>query len=894
MPTFRARPRRPPRSPGRTWRRKPGTLRRSLIALVLVPVLGLLGLMAYAVDEQAGRDRAAAAAADDVAAAVALDTLRAAVAREVVPVLGQAVLDDPRTAASVGVDEGAVATLSTLARPTLSGQSATVRDATDAAVRHAQSTTAAAVARRAAVTVERLRGDARDGDLGTVFAGYRRVSTDLAGRVSALLQRARAQGLDARATRALTDLELVSRASALAGVEVPLFFAASAGSGLDRTSTREAFLQAWGGYRAASADVVSQGSPELAAQWRSATTGTVAAAVDEPLRLAARTGQTPPLPGLVGLAAANGARDTAVRAVVVDTGERARQRALGPAETARRTLWVLVAACTLLVLGTLAAALLTRRWIALPLSRLAEQSRAVSDGELVDVEEGGPLEVRTVARGLAAAVDTLRRVRDQAQAVADGALDADVVTRPVHGPLGAVVHASVRQMVGALREREQLQEVLAHQASHDALTQLPNRAQASELIDAALHRMARHDGRVGLLFVDLDHFKAVNDTHGHAAGDELLRVVSARMAGCLRGGDVVARLGGDEFVVVVEQVEDEGGLVDLGTRLIAAVCAPVDLSGRRTGVRVRVGASVGVATSPPGGCPAERLLREADAAAYRAKAAGRGTVEVFDDALRHDIAHRTDLERALRAGLDGGELVLHYQPVLDLRTESVRSVEALVRWDRPGAGLLAPDSFVPVAEGSDLVCDLGRWALSTAAAQLAAWDAEGGALAGVTAAVNVSGRHLAQPRLLGDVAVACAGAGIAPERLTVEITETVLVDEPTAREHLRALRALGVRVALDDFGTGYTSIGQLSRLPVDVLKIDRSFVASPDRAHADLVRLLIGAAHSFSLGVVAEGVEEAGQLGALRAAGCDAAQGWLLGRPRPATELSALATAARG
>ncbi|MEW9264012.1 EAL domain-containing protein [Kineococcus endophyticus] len=890
-----ARTRRPSRRVAALLRGRAGTLRRSLIALVLVPVLGLVGLMAYAVDEQARRAQTAETAADDVAAAVALDAVRAAVAREVVPVLGQAVLDDPRTAASVGVDQDAVTSLSSLARPTLAGQALTVSRDTDGALDEARRNEGSrALAESTAATVAQLRTGARGGDLDAVFAGYQRVTDELATRVSTLLQSARAQGLDEEGTRALADLQLVSRASALAGVEVPLYFAATAGDGAERTANREAFLQAWGGYRAASADVLSQGSPGLAAAWRAATTGAAARAVDDPLDEGARQVTDASLESFVGLAAANTARDTAVRAVVEETGETARELAVGPVDRAQATLRLLVGACSVIVLGTLAAALLLRRWIALPLSRLAEQARAVSDGELVDVEEGGPVEVRTVARGLAVAVANLRRVRDQAQAVADGALDADVVTRPVHGPLGEVVHASVRQMVVALQERERLQAVLAHQASHDALTELPNRAQASELIDASLHRMARHDGRVGLLFVDLDHFKAVNDTHGHAAGDELLRVVSARMAGCLRGGDVVARLGGDEFVVVVEQVEDEGGLVDLGTRLIDAVCTPVELSGRHTGVRVRVGASVGVAISPVGGCSAERLLREADAAAYRAKAAGRGTVEVFDDALRRDIAHRTDLEHALRAGLEDGELVLHYQPVLDLRTDSVRSVEALVRWDRPGAGLLGPDAFIPVAEASDLVCDLGRWALMTAAAQLAAWDAEGGDLAGITAAVNVSGRHLAQPRLLGDVAVACAGAGIAPDRLTIEITETVLVDEPTAREHLRALRALGVRVALDDFGTGYTSIGQLSRLPVDTLKIDRSFVASRDQAHADLVRLVIGAAHSFSLGVVAEGVEEDDQLLALRDAHCDAAQGYLLGRPRSAVELRALATAGRG
>lgn len=600
----------------------------------------------------------------------------------------------------------------------------------------------------------------------------------------------------------------------------------------------------------------------------------------------------------MGLTTANGTRDEALRTLVRATGERAVDRAREPAAAARRALGLLVGLCSLIVAGTLAAALLLRRWVAVPLRRLAEQARSVSDGDLVNVEESGPLEVRTVARGLAAAVDNLRRVRDQARAVADGALDAEVVRRPVHGPLGEVVHASVLQMVGALRERELLQEVLAHQASHDALTGLPNRTHATELVAAALARSTRHDGRVGLLFVDLDHFKTVNDTHGHAAGDELLRVVAGRMAGALRGGDAPARLGGDEFVVVVEHVDDEARLVDLGTRVIAAVSAPVELSGRHAGVRVRVGASVGVAVSPAGGGSAERLLLEADAAAYRAKAAGRGTVAVFDDALRRDIARRTQLEGALRAGLDAGQLVLHYQPVVDLRTGAVRSVEALVRWDRPGHGLVGPDAFVPVAEDSDLVCEVGRWALSRAAEQLAAWDADGGELAGVNAAVNVSGRHLAQPRLLGDVALACAGAGIVPERLTVEITETVLFDEPTAREHLRALRALGVRVALDDFGTGYTSIGQLSRLPVDTLKIDRSFVASHEDAHTDLVRLVIGAAHSFSLGVVAEGVEEAGQLEALRAADCDAAQGFWLSRPLPAeqlaAQLSATAAAARG
>jgi EAL domain-containing protein (putative c-di-GMP-specific phosphodiesterase class I) len=223
--------------------------------------------------------------------------------------------------------------------------------------------------------------------------------------------------------------------------------------------------------------------------------------------------------------------------------------------------------------------------------------------------------------------------------------------------------------------------------------------------------------------------------------------------------------------------------------------------------------------------------------------------------------------------------------VLDLDTGRTKSVEALVRWQRPGHGLIPPDAFIPVAETSSLVCDLGRWALAEATRQLVRWDAEGGHRAGLDVAVNISGRHLAQAHLLDDVADALGESGIAPSRLTIEITETVLVDEPLALEHLRSLRELGVRVAIDDFGTGYTSIGQLSRLPVDVLKIDRSFVASSEAGNGDLVRLLISAAHSFSLGVVAEGVEEDDQLSALLAASCDAAQGYLFARPVPASEL---------
>ncbi|NAZ78178.1 diguanylate cyclase, partial [Kineococcus sp. T13] len=576
-----------------------GSLQRSLLALVLVPLVGLVGLVGYAVQEQAERAGAAAAATDEVRSAVALDVVRAAVAQEVVPVLGRAVLGDPATAASVGLDGASLAALPTSAGADLGARLSAAQRTTDEAVAAAGTTGAAARAAAAGREVRRLRAQSGDGDLSAVFGGYRGLVARLAVRVGDHLQRASAAGLDDAGTRAVADLQRISRASSLASVEVPLYFSSLTTSGEERLEDRAAFLSTWGGYAVAATEVTSLSSPRSAARWTGVVSTPEAVRLEALLRTAAlQDGSLEPAQFLA-LTEADSARDAALGAVVARTGADAVTAAGGPAREARDTLRVLVAVCALLVAGTLAAALLLRRWIAAPLGRLAAQARAVSDGELLDVEESGPAEVRTVARGLAAAVDNLRRVRDQAQAVADGALDADVVHRPVHGPLGEVVHDSVRRMVGALSERERLQADLAHQASHDALTGLPNRAQALLLVEAALHRAARSGGRIGLLFVDLDHFKAVNDTHGHSAGDELLRVLAARMAACLRGGDVVARLGGDEFVVLVEGGDGraagtaDAALVDLGRRLIDAVSEPVALSGRHAGAQVRVGASVG-------------------------------------------------------------------------------------------------------------------------------------------------------------------------------------------------------------------------------------------------------------------------------------------------------------
>jgi len=448
----------------------------------------------------------------------------------------------------------------------------------------------------------------------------------------------------------------------------------------------------------------------------------------------------------------------------------------------------------------------------------------------------------------------------------------------------ARMYAAIQEIVASNLQRDQLQDDLVHQAAHDSLTLLANRVRVLELVTAALHRGQRSGTPVGLLFIDLDGFKAVNDSFGHRSGDDVLRETATRLRTLVRAGDTVGRLGGDEFVVLVEPLDSAAELLDLADRLIAAVAAPIETAGGR----VTVGASIGVAVSLDGSTDAGQLLHHADIAAYRAKAGGRGRAEVFDDALRHELDERAALEAAIEVALATDEFLLHYQPVVNLLTGAVHGYEALIRWERPGHGLVPPDSFIPVAERSNLICDIDRWVLRHALRQLREWTrASPEQYAGVTLAVNISGRHLASPSIVPDVVTALEEAGVAPTQLVLEITETVLVDEPGAVSHLRALRALGVVISIDDFGTGYTSIGQLQHLDVDVLKIDRSFIGSHSPGTHELVTLMINAAHAFGLHVVAEGVEDDEQLAPLRHMLCDSGQGYLFGRPAPAAAITA-------
>jgi diguanylate cyclase (GGDEF)-like protein len=444
---------------------------------------------------------------------------------------------------------------------------------------------------------------------------------------------------------------------------------------------------------------------------------------------------------------------------------------------------------------------------------------------------------------------------------------------------------TIKEITTTASQRDQLQGDLSHQAAHDSLTGLANRANVLELIAGALHRGQRAGTTSGLLFIDLDHFKVVNDTHGHQGGDEVLRVCADRMRASVRDGDTVGRLGGDEFVVLMEGLQAELDAVDLADRVLAALREPIALGGRV----VSVNASAGISFSLDAGTDVARLLHEADVANYRAKSAGRGRSQVFSDALRRELAEQSELEAALVRALEQGEFELYYQPVVALETGVIDGYEALIRWHRPGHEVQPPDSFIPIAEKSDLICAIDRWVLREATRQLATWtEREPTRYADLTVAVNISGRHLAEAGIVTDVREALAASGLPAHRLALEITETVLVDVPTAIAHLEMLRRDGVSISIDDFGTGYTSIGQLHRLPVDTLKIDRQFVTSTAPGAAELLSLMINAAHSSGLLVVAEGVEEATQLAVLRDLPVASVQGYLFARPRSAREMGDL------
>ena len=446
------------------------------------------------------------------------------------------------------------------------------------------------------------------------------------------------------------------------------------------------------------------------------------------------------------------------------------------------------------------------------------------------------------------------------------------VTNLLHVPsvAGLVLNTS------DISERKSLEDQLVHEAFHDPLTSLANRALFHDRLGQALVRGHRHPHQVAVLFCDLDGFKAVNDGYGHANGDRLLAEVAERLRACVRPGDTVARLGGDEFGILLGDTAGESEAFAVAERIREALRKPIVILGRD----VFVSASVGIAASDDEGDTPDSLLSDADLAMYRAKARGVGGYERFNVAMR-PTSDAVDLGNDLHQALPRGELVVHYQPVYALRGGGVAGMEALVRWQHPQRGLLAADHFVPIAERSRLILDLGRWVLGEACRQTAQLKRQGYLAPDAFVAVNVSGRHVHDPSLVDDVERALESSGLDPRTLLLEMTESVLIEhsEETLAT-LGALKRLGARLAIDDFGTGYSSLSYVHRLPVDVLKIDQSFLEQVgDDGRTGLAEWIVRIGHALGLVTVAEGIERAGQLDSLRTTHCDLGQGFLLCRP---------------
>jgi diguanylate cyclase (GGDEF)-like protein len=439
--------------------------------------------------------------------------------------------------------------------------------------------------------------------------------------------------------------------------------------------------------------------------------------------------------------------------------------------------------------------------------------------------------------------------------------------------------------------REKTRE-LSYQAMHDTLTGLPNRALVLDRAEQMLARVARSPSLVaGALYVDVDGFKHVNDKLGHAAGDQLLRVVGERLQSVVRAEDTVGRLGGDEFVVLVEAPRGSDAHDTLAERLIEVLRTPVESDDGRQllSVTASVGLAIGSYTSP------DQLLRDADLALYAAKAEGKDRYVLYDTSLDRSAEDRAELELDLGAAVLEQQFFLDYQPIFDLATRRVMAVEALLRWRHPERGIVPPNEFIPLAEESGLIVPIGRWVLGEACEQAARWQRSGLAL-GIS--VNVSAFQLGRQSFAGEVREALADSGLAASLLTLEITETAFMrDFATASERLQEIRAIGVQVAIDDFGTGYASLASLQRMPVDVLKVDRSFVAAledVDGHGRELLEAILGVGHALSLQIVAEGIELESQMTTLRELGCEMAQGFLMGRPSSAEAIEELLDAAHG
>ena len=433
-----------------------------------------------------------------------------------------------------------------------------------------------------------------------------------------------------------------------------------------------------------------------------------------------------------------------------------------------------------------------------------------------------------------------------------------------------------------ITEKCQAEQKITWLARHDTLTEIANRFHFRETLDSWFQELQPGDG-FALHWIDLDHFKAINDTLGHPAGDALLKSVAKRLRGILRGPDVVARLGGDEFAIIQSGVTTEAQAAKLAKRVLRAIGEPHHVLGRK----VSVGASIGIVLAPSQGRDADELLKNADLALYRAKASGRGDYAFFKSELDQKMAQRWSMEGDLRSALAERQLELYYQPIVELQKNGVTGFEALMRWHHPLLGMVPPSTFIPLAEQTGLIVEMGAWALKQACQEAATWPEH------IKVTVNLSSVQFEHGDLYKDIKDALSFSGLSPDRLELEITESVLLrDDPKTHKLLHKLRSLGVKFALDDFGTAYASLSYLRSFPFDKIKIDRTFIADLDNPKRKdciaIIHAVAGLAKQMQMSTVAEGVETLDQLKTVTLAGCEEVQGFYFSKPVPAGEVKSV------
>jgi diguanylate cyclase (GGDEF)-like protein/PAS domain S-box-containing protein len=520
----------------------------------------------------------------------------------------------------------------------------------------------------------------------------------------------------------------------------------------------------------------------------------------------------------------------------------------------------------------------------------------IAAGEMVVTEmrgrrkDGTAIWVRATGRQATGAADSVdvvwifedvteRHSAEQALRQAHDVLEQRVLERT------SELSSTNQQLQAEIFERLQAEQRIWHIAHHDGLTGLPNRTLLQDRLEQALTQAGRAGSRVAVIFLDLDRFKAINDTLGHGVGDELLKHVAGRLSAVVRATDTVSRLGGDEFVIVMSGIAGPEDAATAAQKVIDALAMAVDIEGHS----LRATPSLGIALFPDDGTAPLQLMKNADTAMYHAKARGRNTYEFFTARLNAETEHAFTLEQRLRQAIEAGHLRLHYQPLVDMATRKVASLEALLRWDDPERGIVLPGEFIPLAEETGLIVPIGEWVIGEALRQNRRWQEAGMPLLPIS--VNLSPRQFRQKDLVERIRALLAESGQPAQLLELEITESMLLhDLDVALETLRELDAMGVRLAIDDFGTGFSSLNYLKRLPVHKLKIDQSFVRDlcTDRDDAAIVNAILGLGRAMDLNVLAEGVETGGQLTALGQLGCRHYQGYLFSRPLPPEQVQQL------